>query len=93
MRPVGAVALVEIYSSMFCPFCWRAKSLLKKKGVEITAIEVDGQPALREEMLERADGRSTVPQIFIDNVGIGGSDELMALERSGELDRLLGLGA
>lgn len=85
-----AVAVVEIYSSMFCPFCWRAKGLLKEKGVEFTAIEIDGQSALRHEMSERADGRSTVPQIFIDNVGIGGSDELMALERSGELDRLLG---
>ena len=90
---MGAVALVEIYSSMFCPFCWRAKSLLKSKGVEFTAIEVDGRPARRHEMRERADGRSTVPQIFIDGVGIGGSDELAALERSGELDRLLGLEA
>ncbi len=90
MRPVGTVALVEIYSSMFCPFCWRAKSLLQEKGVAFTAIEIDGQSRLREEMSERAGGRGTVPQIFIDGVGIGGSDELMALERSGELDRLLG---
>lgn len=83
--------MVEIYSSMFCPFCWRAKSLLESKGVEFTAIEVDGRPTRRQEMRERADGRSTVPQIFIDGVGIGGADELVALERSGELDRLLGL--
>ncbi len=87
---MGAVTVVEIYSSMMCPFCWRAKHLLKKKGVEFTAIEIDGEPELRREMMERADGRYTVPQIFIDGVGIGGSEELAALVRSGELDRLLG---
>ncbi len=87
------MAEVEIYSSMLCPFCWRAKSLLKKKGVEFTAIEIDGRPGRRREMLDRADGRSTVPQIFIDGAGIGGSDELAALDRSGDLDRLLGGGA
>ena len=50
MKPMGAVALVEIYSSMFCPFCWRAKSLLQEKGVAFTAIEIDGQSRRREEM-------------------------------------------
>ncbi len=84
--------MIEIYSSMFCPFCWRAKSLLKNKGVKFTTLEVDGRPARRREMQERAEGRYTVPQIFIDGVGIGGSDELAELDRSGELDRMLGIG-
>ena len=78
-----------MYSSDFCPFCSRAKNLLKNKGVEFTAIDVDGDPALRQQMTERSGGARTVPQIFIDGNPIGGSDELMALEQSGELDRLL----
>lgn len=86
------MAEVEIYASDMCPFCWRAKRLLESKGVEFTAHEVDGAPELRREMMERAEGRYTVPQIFIDGVGIGGSDDLAALDRSGELDRLLGRG-
>lgn len=86
------MAMIEVYSSLFCPFCWQAKGLLKKKGVAFTEIGVDGRPALRRQMRDRADGRHTVPQIFIDDVGIGGADELAALERSGELDRMLGVG-
>lgn len=84
------MATVEIYSSDFCPFCARAKSLLKKKGVDFEEINVDGDPGKRTEMMERAEGRRTVPQIFIDGEGVGGSDELAALDVSGELDRLLG---
>ena len=84
---------VEIYASEMCPYCWRAKRLLESKGVAFTEHEVDGAPELRREMMERADGRYTVPQIFIDGVGIGGADEMDALDRSGELDRLLGNGA
>jgi len=87
------VAEVEVYSSLMCPFCWRAKRLLKKKGVAFTEIGVDGRPQARREMRERAGGRATVPQIFIDGAAIGGSDELAALEVSGELDRLLGIGS
>lgn len=87
------MAEVEVYSSLLCPFCWQAKSLLKKKGVAFTEIGVDGRPRARREMRERAGGRSTVPQIFIDGAAIGGSDELAALEMSGELDRLLGIGS
>lgn len=83
------MATVEVYSSMWCPFCYRAKKLLGDKGVAFTEIVVDGEPALRAEMRERAGGRNTVPQIFIDGNGIGGSDDLAALEASGELDRLL----
>ncbi len=87
------MAKVEIYSSEMCPFCWRAKRLLESKGVDFIAHEVDSAPELRREMMARAEDCYTVPQIFIDGVSIGGSDELAALERSGELDRLLGGGA
>ena len=78
-----------MYTSFFCPFCTRAKSLLKNKGVEFSEIGVDSDPALRQQMTERSGGARTVPQIFIDGNPIGGSDELVALDRSGELDRLL----
>ncbi len=84
------MALVEIYSTMFCPFCWRAKKLLKKRGVEYAEIDVMANSARRSEMVTRANGRDTVPQIFIDGRHIGGSEELAALERSGELETLLG---
>lgn len=82
-------AKVEVYSSMWCPFCFRAKKLLKNKGIEFIEIDVDGDPAVRSAMRDRADGRHTVPQIFINDVGVGGSDELAALEASGKLDALL----
>ncbi len=82
-------AKVEVYSSMWCPFCFRAKKLLKDKGVAFTEIDVDGDPKVREAMRERADGRRTVPQIFINDVGVGGSDDLAALERNGKLDAML----
>ncbi len=80
---------IEVYSSLFCPYCARAKNLLKKKGVAFTEIAVDGDPAARIAMMERAEGRTSVPQIFLDGELIGGSDDLMALEMSGELDRKL----
>ncbi len=83
------MAKVEIYSSMFCGFCHRAKMLLKRKGVDFTEVDVMMNGAKRREMVERAGGRTSVPQIFIDGAHIGGSDELAALEASGELDRLL----
>lgn len=82
-------ANVEVYSSPFCPFCHRAKRLLSKKGVEFTEIDVMMEPARKSEMMERAEGRHTVPQIFIDGVGIGGCDELFALDRSGKLEPML----
>jgi glutaredoxin 3 len=84
------MAEIEIYTSHFCPFCWRAKRLLKDKGLPFTEIDVLLHPGRRAEMTERADGRTSVPQIFIDGQGIGGSDDLAALEASGELDTLLG---
>ena len=85
------MAEVEIYSSMFCPFCHRAKRLLSGKGVTFTEIDVDTQPGKRQEMMQRSDGGHTVPQIFVDGRHVGGSDDLATLDRSGELDTLLGL--
>lgn len=80
---------VEIYTKMSCSFCTRAKRLLEAKGVEYTEHAVDFGGALRQQMIERARGRSTVPQVFIGDRHVGGCDELMSLERSGELDDLL----
>lgn len=80
---------VEIYTTPLCPYCWRAKRLLEQKGVSFIEIDLWQQSARRAEMVERAGGRRTVPQIFINGRGIGGSDELAALEAGGELDRLL----
>ena len=85
------MAHVEIYSSMFCPFCHRAKRLLSAKGIAFDEIDVDTDPGRRREMTARADGRKTVPQIFIDGTPVGGSDDLALLDRSGRLDELLGL--
>ncbi len=82
---------IEIYSTMFCPYCARARSLLQRKGVAFTDVDVDAEPARRDEMVKRAGGRYTVPQIFIDGEHIGGSDDLMALESAGKLDAKLGV--
>ena len=82
---------IEIYSTMFCPYCARARSLLSKKGAAFENIDIIEQPDRRAEMIERANGRSTVPQIFIDGEHIGGSDELAALDRAGKLDAKLGI--
>ena len=84
------MATIEIYTTPLCPYCWRAKRLLKAKGVAYTEIDLWQQSARRPEMVERSGGRTTVPQLFIDGRAIGGSDELAALEASGELDALLG---
>ena len=83
---------IEVYSSLWCPFCSRAKALLNRKGVAYEEIDVDRDPNLRQQMMQRAGGRRTVPQIFIDGRHIGGSDDLADLERAGELDALLGIG-
>ncbi|MDE0334034.1 MAG: glutaredoxin 3 [Defluviicoccus sp.] len=82
---------IEVYSSLWCPFCARAKALLNRKGVEYREIDVDRDPNLRQQMMRRAGGRRTVPQIFVDGRHVGGSDDLAALERAGELDALLGI--
>jgi len=83
------VSKVEIYSSMWCPFCHRAKRLLQSKGVAFEEFDVDEDPGLRHEMTARSGGRRTVPQIFIDERHVGGSDELAALERDGRLNGML----
>ena len=83
------MAKVEIYTTMLCPFCYRAKKLLEKKGVDYTEIDVSTDPSGRAAMRERAGGRHTVPQIFIDGAHVGGCDELYALDQRGALDPLL----
>jgi len=85
------MAKVELYTTMFCPYCARARSLLAKKGVAYSDIDVMADTSKFDEMLARSGGRQTVPQIFIDGEHIGGSDELAALDREGKLDALLGL--
>ena len=82
-------AKVEIYTWSSCPFCIRAKSLLNKKGVEYTEYSVDGDEEARAKMAERANGRRSVPQIFINDRHIGGCDDIHALDAQGKLDPLL----
>lgn len=82
------MAKVEIYTSPLCPYCWRAKRLLSQKGVTFEEIDLWAEPGRRPEMVERADGRTTVPQIFIDGRSIGGFEELRELDAAGELDGL-----
>lgn len=81
-------ASVTIYTSETCPYCVRAKELLKRKNVEFTEIRVDLLPEKRDEMIQLT-GRRTVPQIFINNQPIGGCDDLYELDRAGKLDKLL----
>lgn len=83
MRPV------EIYTTPFCPYCHAAKRLLQKKGVSYSEIDVSQDPDLRARMTQRANGRRTVPQIFIGGQHVGGSDDLHALDHAGKLDPML----
>ncbi len=83
------MAPVEIYTTPYCGYCRAAKALLTRKNVPFTEIDVSNDSALRDAMIERAGGRTSVPQIFIGGVHVGGSDELHALERAGKLDSLL----
>jgi glutaredoxin 3 len=83
------VPTVEIYTKTFCPYCWRAKQLLDSKGVQYVEISVDFGGDTREQMIQRAKGRTTVPQIFIRERHVGGCDDLFALERAGRLDELI----
>ncbi len=83
------MAKVQIYSTMLCPFCYRAKKLLESKGVTFDEVDVMFQPGRRAEMRERSGGRTSVPQIFIDDTHVGGCDELYALDAAGKLDPLL----
>lgn len=80
---------IEVYSKEICPYCVRAKKLLTKKGVGFTEIDISKQPELRDLMIQRANGRQTVPQIFINDKHIGGCDDLYALDAEGKLDNLL----
>jgi glutaredoxin 3 len=84
---------VVVYSTGWCPYCERAKALLERKGVAFREIKVDEDPAERAAMLARSGGRRTVPQIFFGERHIGGFDELYALDKAGELDKLLGRAA
>ena len=80
---------VEIYTTPTCPYCHAAKQLLTRKGVAYREIDVSRDPDLRAAMTQRANGRRTVPQIFIGETHVGGSDDLHMLERDGKLDALL----
>ncbi|MEO2267165.1 glutaredoxin 3 [Pseudoalteromonas pernae] len=81
---------VVLYTKDYCPFCQRAKALLDKKGVAYTEHDIGRKPELREEMIAKANGGYTVPQIFIGEHHVGGCDDMMALEAKGELNTLLG---
>ena len=82
------MADVIVYSSDWCPYCMRAKQLLQNKGVSFEEIKVDGQPQVRADMTKKA-GRTSVPEIWIGALHVGGCDDLFALERAGKLDALL----
>jgi glutaredoxin 3 len=86
------MARVEIYTKFGCPYCARAKALLAAKGVEYEEIDIGMYSARRQEMMDRSNGRYTVPQIFIGGRHVGGSDDLAELDRSGGLDPLLEAG-
>jgi glutaredoxin 3 len=81
--------VIEIYTTRWCGYCSAAKALLTRKGVTFTEINLSDEPERRAEMMQRANGRYTVPQIFIGETHVGGSDDLHALERAGRLDPLL----
>lgn len=83
------MARIEIYTKFLCPYCTRAKKLLDSKGVAFEEIDISTGGPRRAEMVERAGGRQTVPQIFIDGEHVGGCDDLVALDRAGRLDPLL----
>ena len=83
------MADVTVYMRPMCPYCYRAEDLLQTKGVTYTKHDIWAEPGRRDEMIQRANGRSTVPQIFIGDHHIGGSDDLLRLEQQGKLDGLL----
>lgn len=82
-------ANVEVYTWRTCPFCIRAKALLARKGVNFTEYSIDGDEDARDKMAQRANGKRSVPQIFINNVHVGGCDDIHALDAKGKLDELL----
>lgn len=88
-RETPAVPNAVIYTKSWCGYCTRAKSLLARKNIPFTEIEISNDDALRDEMISRAGGRTTVPQIFIGDTHVGGCDDLYQLESEGRLDALL----
>jgi len=86
---MSSTSEVVMYSTTWCGYCQRARGLLERKGVEVREIKVDEDPSQREVMVQKSGGRRTVPQIFIGERHVGGYDDLAALERAGELDKLL----
>ena len=80
---------IEIYTWQYCPFCIKAKNLLNKKNIQFTEYKIDGDETARDEMSLRASGRRSLPQIFINDKGIGGCDDLYELEKENKLDNLL----
>ncbi|MDF2578146.1 MAG: grxC [Chlamydiales bacterium] len=82
---------IVIYVKPTCPYCIKAKQLLAQKGIGYIEVDITQEPNRRAEMIERANGRTTVPQIFIGDTHVGGCDDLYALEQAGKLDKLLGL--
>jgi glutaredoxin 3 len=82
---------ITLYTTAMCPYCVRARNLLDKKGVEYTDIRIDEKPEMRPEMVARANGGTSVPQIFIDDFHVGGFDDMAELDVDGELDQRLGL--
>ena len=82
--------MIEIYTTRYCPYCHAAKWLLSRKGLEFMEVDVSGDAKRRSDMVARANGRTTVPQIFIGSSHVGGYDDLFALDRAGKLDLLLG---
>ena len=85
----AAKARVLMYATDWCPYCARARRLLEQKAVRFEEIDIEARPEARAEMIARSGGRSSVPQIFIGDTHVGGSDDLYALDASGGLDRLL----
>ena len=89
----GAITMsylkVEMFTSPICPYCVRAKSLLERKGADYQEIDISNDPDLREEVIKRSGGRTSVPQIFINDFHVGGADDLYALDSEGKLDELL----
>jgi glutaredoxin 3 len=83
------MAAIEIYTIRYCPYCQEAKELLSRKGVVFNEIDASGNRDVRKQMIERANGRSTFPQIFVGETHVGGCDDLYALDEAGKLDPLL----
>jgi len=86
------VSQVTLYTTMMCPYCSQAKTLLSKKNVKFDEIDVGMDPDLRKTMMKRSGGAHSVPQIFVGDIHVGGCDDLYALERAGKLDQLLAAG-